>query len=79
MASKVQRCHRCGKRLRNPQSATADGWFGVLREGVVVEAFCPSCTTPTQRAEMEMAECTTELGLSGEYIMQRPKIRMSTI
>ncbi|TXA39497.1 hypothetical protein DKM27_25510, partial [Mycobacterium tuberculosis variant bovis] len=59
-------------------SAHADGWFGVVREGMLVEAFCPACTTPTQRAESAMAEATTELGISGEFIMQRPKIRMST-
>ncbi len=76
MATKIHRCDRCGRRLRNPRSASADGWFSVLRQGLVVETFCPDCTTPMQRAESVMAETTTELGISGELIMQRPKIRV---
>ncbi len=73
MATKLHRCFRCGKRLRNPHSASADGWISVLREGVVAQTICPNCSTPLERAESVMAETTTELAMSGEYIMQRTK------
>lgn len=73
MAAKVQRCHRCGKRLRNPNSTNADGWISVLRAGVVMETYCSLCTTPLERAESVMAEATTELAMSGDFIMQRTK------
>lgn len=73
MGLKVQRCHRCGRRLRNPHSANADGWISLIREGIVTETVCSSCTTPMERAESVMAEATTELGMSGEFIMQRTK------
>ncbi|GAB4671355.1 hypothetical protein [Mycobacterium avium] len=75
MANKIQRCHRCGRRLRNPNSANADGWISVLREGIIAETFCPACTTPVERAESVMAAATTELALSGEFFMQRTKFK----
>lgn len=78
MASKVQRCYRCGKRLRNANSANADGWTHILRAGIVTETLCPACPTPLERAQTAVNETLNEVGLSGEFIMQRPKIRMST-
>ncbi|MGV0159889.1 hypothetical protein ACRU3B_10675 [Mycobacterium colombiense] len=75
MAAKVHRCGRCGKRLRNPNSAKADGWVGMLREGLVAETLCPACTSPLERAESAAHEATMELGQAGEHIMMRPKFR----
>lgn len=77
MASKITRCGRCGKRLRNP-NAPADGWIVVMRQGVVDQHLCPSCTTQEERAESVVAEATTELALSGEIYVNRPKFRMAT-
>lgn len=74
-ASKVQRCRRCGRRLRNPHSASANGWIIVIREGIIKETMCPDCSTPLEQAESVMGETTTELAISGEFIMQRTKFR----
>lgn len=75
MTTKVQRCHRCGKRLRNPNSANADGWISILREGLVTEILCPACTSPLERAESAAHEATMELGQAGGHILMRPKFR----
>lgn len=75
MAVKVHRCHRCGKRLRNPRSANADGWISILREGVVAQTLCPSCTTPLERAESATNDATMEIAASGQLIMSRLKFR----
>lgn len=79
MASKqIHRCHRCGRRLRNPNSPHAEGWIQIVREGLVKSTLCGSCTTPLERAESAVSESTLELALSGGIYMQRPKIRISS-
>jgi hypothetical protein len=78
MASKVTRCHRCDRRLRNPNSAGADGWIAVIKQGTIESRYCPDCTTQEERAESVMNEATTELALSGGSYVSRPKFRMAT-
>lgn len=73
MANKIHRCGRCGKRLRNPNSASADGWIHILREGLVKETLCGDCTTPLERAESATHAATMEIGRVGDHILTRPK------
>ncbi len=67
--SKLIRCGRCGRRLRN-----ADGWNVTLEAGVVVGHTCPDCQTPVENSEAEINDATVVYGRRADgRIVGRPK------
>ncbi|MCA9052099.1 MAG: hypothetical protein KDA89_25355 [Planctomycetaceae bacterium] len=52
----MERCMRCGRRLRNDKS----GWNAVLVDGVVTGIVCPRCQSPEENAEAEINDGTIE-------------------
>ena len=57
--SKLTRCGRCGKRLRNPRGSVADSWGIRLIAGQwPASVLCPSCMTGDEWAEMEIRGST---------------------
>lgn len=53
--SKVIRCTRCNRRLRN-----GVGWNIVFASGVVTGFLCPGCQTPQENTEAEINEATLD-------------------
>ena len=72
MSTKVTRCTRCNRRLRNANS----DWNITLRAGRIVEVTCPSCQTPEEYVEAEINLATLDyLGFDalGRMVV-RPKV-----
>ncbi|GJO43302.1 hypothetical protein NJB1604_18700 [Mycobacterium marinum] len=58
--SKLTRCERCGKRLRNPRGSTADSWGIRLISPIGPAAvICPDCLTTNEWVEMQVRGATS--------------------
>ena len=69
------KCSRCKRRLRNLDTAAADGWNAVLELGIVTAILCPGCQTPLENLEAEVNDATTEItGTVGGRLVGRPKL-----
>lgn len=51
MATKVIKCRRCGRRLRNPE-----GWNVVYNGGLIEGYLCPECQTNEESMEAQVNE-----------------------
>lgn len=72
MASKVRRCERCGKRLRN--LGAGDGWNVRAERGVILGLICPGCQTAAENAEALINEATLDYGMDPYgRLVGRPK------
>lgn len=56
--SRVQRCHRCGRRYRG-----SGNWNVEMKDGRPQFLLCPSCQTPEENAEAEINEATLRYGV----------------
>jgi hypothetical protein len=73
--AKIQRCSRCGRRLRN---SGAD-WacfidFGDDALGAVTETYCPKCTTSEEHIRREINDATTDYVWVDDRVAMFPKL-----
>lgn len=72
--SKLTRCERCGKRLRNPRGAAADAWGIRLIDGQwPASVLCPNCLTAAEGAEMEIRGATMVPSRLGKLVPKTSK------
>ena len=73
MSTKVTRCSRCTRRLRNDAACE---WNVTVQAGRVVDVTCPTCQTPEEYVEAEIKLATLDyLGFDGlGRMLVRPKV-----
>jgi hypothetical protein len=73
-ATKIRRCTRCGRRLRNGAEWACSIDFGDDGLGNVTELYCPECTTTEEHLRREINDATTDYVWFGERVAMFPKL-----
>lgn len=73
MASKMRRCERCGKRLREHHLTVDCEWNMVVEAGIITAVICPGCQTPMDHMEAEINHATLDYGMHDGRLVARPK------
>jgi hypothetical protein len=74
MASKVRRCARCHRRLRRGRQWTCGIDRGADGLADVTELYCPTCTTPEERARREINDSTLDYAWVSGRLLTVPKV-----
>jgi hypothetical protein len=75
MATKIRRCARCHRRLRRGRQWTSAIYRGADGLADVTELlYCPTCTTPEERARREINDSTMDYAWVSGRLLMVPKV-----